>query len=447
MAISKTKKKGLFAWYFNINLLTRILVGLVLGIVAGMVFGDKILWVSPFGDILVRLLKMIVMPVVIFTLVVGAASIHPSRLGRIGVKALGWYMFTSAIAVAIGLACGNLFQPGSGMNLGDVGTAAGKALKAPSLLDTFMAIIPTNPFSAITSGHILSVIFGSILFGMGLAYLRDHEEARIKNAAATVFNFFDGCAEIMYKVVQWVLQYAPIGVFALIAVVFAKQGAQAFGPLATITASIYIGLALHLLLVYCGLIALHRLNPLQFLVKIRAAFVTAFVTRSSGATLPVSMEVAEEKLGVSKSVYSFTLPLGATINMDGTAIYQGVCAIFVGIAIGMPLTFTQQLTVIATAVLASIGTAGVPGAGAIMLLLVLDSVGLKVEPGSIVAAAYAMILGIDALLDMGRTGMNVAGDLAVTTMVAKSEGELDLSLWNDGSPAIDTPVGEMAEEV
>lgn len=446
MATSATKKKGLFAWYFNTNLLTRILVGLVLGIIAGMVFGKSILWVSPFGDILVRLLKMIVMPVVIFTLVVGGASIHPSRLGRIGVKALAWYMLTSAFAVAIGLAIGNLFKPGSGMNLGDVGAAAGKALNPPSMMDTFMAIIPTNPFAAITSGNILAVIFCSILFGMALAHLRDNKDERIKDAANTVFNFFDGCAEIMYKVVHWVLQYAPIGVFALIAVVFAKQGAQAFGPLATITAAVYIGLAVHLLLVYCGLLTAYRINPLQYLMKIREAFVTAFVTRSSGATLPVSMEVAEEKLGVSKGVYSFTLPLGATINMDGTAIYQGVCAIFVGLAIGMPLTISQQLTVIATAVLASIGTAGVPGAGAIMLLLVLDSVGLKVEPGSAVAAAYAMILGIDALLDMGRTGLNVAGDLAVTTVIAKSEGELNPAFWEGQTAVVSASAGKVAKE-
>lgn len=444
MATPAPRKKGLFAWYFNTNLLTRILIGLVLGVIAGMVFGKNILWVSPFGDILVRLLKMIVMPVVIFTLVVGAASIHPSRLGRIGVKALGWYMLTSAVAVVIGLVCGNLFQPGSRMNLGNIAAAAGKELKSPSLIDTFMAVIPTNPFTAVTTDNILAVIFCSLLFGLAIAYLRDHKDARIKTAAATVFNFFDGCAEIMYKVVHWVLQYAPIGVFALIAVVFAKQGAQAFGPLATITASVYIGLAAHLLLVYCLLIAAYRLSPLQFLSRIREAFVTAFVTRSSGATLPVSMEVAEEKLGVSKGVYSFTLPLGATINMDGTAIYQGVCAIFVGLAIGMPLTLSQQVTVIATAVLASIGTAGVPGAGAIMLLMVLDSVGLKVEPGSAVAAAYAMILGIDALLDMGRTAMNVGGDLAVTTVVAKAEGELDLSLWQGVSAG--AQAGEIVEE-
>lgn len=435
--MTTVKKRGIFSWYFDTNLLTRILVGLILGAVAGIVFGKAIIWVSPFGDLLVRMLKMIVMPVIIFTLVVGTASINPRRLGRIGVKALVFYMLTSAFAVAIGLVCGNLFQPGSGMTLTGIEAAVGKELQQPSLLNTFMAIVPTNPFAAIAEGNILAVIFCSLMFGLALAYLREHKETRIKNSADTVFCFFEGCAEIMYKVVHWVLQYAPIGVFALIAVVFGKQGAEAFGPLAAITGSIYVGLLIHLLLVYCSLLMIHRLSPKQFLFGIREAFITAFVTRSSGGTLPVSMEVADEKLGVSKGVYSFTLPLGATINMDGTAIYQGVCAIFVGLAIGMPLTLSQQLTVIATAVLASIGTAGVPGAGAIMLLMVLDSVGLKVEPGSAVAAAYAMIFGIDALLDMGRTALNVTGDLAVTAMVAKSEGELNESLWS-GEAVIET---------
>jgi Na+/H+-dicarboxylate symporter len=172
--------------------------------------------------------------------------------------------------------------------------------------------------------------------------------------------------------------------------------------------------------------------------------ITSFVSRSSGGTLPVSMEVAEENMGVSRSVYSFTLPLGATINMDGTAIYQGVCAIFVGFAIGMPLDFGQQLTVIATAVLASIGTAGVPGAGAIMLLMVLESVGLKVEPGTAVAAAYAMIFGIDALLDMGRTSLNVTGDLAATCLVAKTEDEVDMTKWSAASGTAKANSGQKA---
>jgi Na+/H+-dicarboxylate symporter len=198
--------------------------------------------------------------------------------------------------------------------------------------------------------------------------------------------------------------------------------------------SVYIALLVHYLLIYGGLLAIFRISPLQFYTRAKEATITAFVTRSSGGTLPVSLDVAQNKMGVSKGVFSFTLPLGATINMDGTAIYQGVCAIFVGFAIGSPLTFSQQITVIMTAVLASIGTAGVPGAGAIMLLMVLNAVGLKVEPGTTVAMAYAMIFGIDALLDMGRTALNVTGDLAVTCAVAKSEGELDQTYWEKEIP-------------
>lgn len=416
-------------WYFKPNLLVRILLGLVLGAAAGLIFGPKIAWVSPFGDIFVRLLKMIVMPVVMFTLIVGAASINPARLGRIGVKALVFYMLTTAFAVALGLILGNIFHPGKGMELAGAASGFGKELTQPSLIETVIKIVPKNPFSAIASGKILPSIFFSLIFGIGIAYLRESEDKRIKDSATTVFKFFDGGAEVMYKVVNWILQYAPIGVFALIAVVFGKQGAEAFGPLGIVTLAVYCALLAHLLLVYGGLLSIFKINPKQFFNKAKQATITAFVTRSSGGTLPVSLDVAEKQMGISKGVYSFTLPLGATINMDGTAIYQGVCAIFVGFAIGAPLTFGQQITVIMTAVLASIGTAGVPGAGAIMLLMVLNSVGLKVEPGTTVAMAYAMIFGIDALLDMGRTALNVTGDLTATCIVAKTEKEIDETCW------------------
>jgi Na+/H+-dicarboxylate symporter len=418
-------------WYFKTNLLIRILIGLVAGSLAGILFGPSIEWVSPLGDVFVRLLKLIVMPVVVFTLIVGAASIHPARLGRVGVKAMLLYTITTGFAVAIGLVVGNLFQPGRGMKLIGAAGAGGMKVDAPSLLQTVLEIVPLNPFKAIVDGNMLQTIFFAILFGMGVAYLRESEDSRIRNAANTVFAFFDGGAEVMYKVVAWILEYAPIGVFALIAVVFAKQGAEAFGPLGMVTVSVYVALAIHLLVVYSGLLLLFHVNPLQFLTRAKDAIVTAFVTRSSGGTLPVSMDVAKKKLGISKGVYSFTLPLGATINMDGTAIYQGVCVLFIGFAVGAPLDFNQQLTVILTAVLASIGTAGVPGSGAIMLMMVLNSVGLAVEPGTTVAMAYSMIFGIDALLDMGRTALNVTGDLTVTCGVAKAEGEIDAACWQE----------------
>jgi len=426
--VEKPKKRGPLSWYFRSNLLWRILIGLIAGAVVGLIVGPKIAVINPLGDIFVRLLKMIVMPVVFFSLVVGAASISPARLGRVGIKIIVFYMLTSALAVAIGLIFGNIFHPGMGLALG-AGEAAGRELVQPKLVDTLVNIVPKNPFGALAAGQVLPVIFFALVFGIGISFLQVSENERTRKIATTVLDFFEGAAEVMYKVVHWVLQYAPIGVFALIAVVFGKQGAKAFGPLGMVTLTVYLALSVHLLLVYGGLLSAFRLNFFKFIGGAKAAILTAFVTRSSSGSLPVTMECAEENLGVKRSIFSFTLPLGATINMDGTAIYQGVCALFVAFAIGLPLSFAQQMTVIVTAVLASIGTAGVPGAGAIMLLMVLNSVGLPVEAGTPVAMAYAMILGIDALLDMGRTGLNVTGDLTGTTIVAKTEKEIEMSKW------------------
>ncbi|MBO8154383.1 dicarboxylate/amino acid:cation symporter [Thermovirga sp.] len=423
------KSGGLFSWYFNTNLLLRILIGLVLGGIVGLVARDSILWVAPFGSLFVRLLKMIVMPVILTTLVVGAASISPAELGKVGVKIVIYYLVTSAFAVAIGLLMGNVFKPGLGLDLSNIGEAAGKVIQRPSLVDTLLNIVPKNPFAALSGGAVLPTIFFAIIFGIGISYLKISKDERLKKSGDILFNVFDGAAEVMYLIVRWVLQYAPIGVFALIAVVFAKQGPRVVGPLGTVAMACFLGYILHAVVVYGGLLSLSGLNFFKFLGGAKEAMITAFVTRSSSGTLPVTMKCAEENLGVSKQVYSFTLPLGATINMDGTAIYQGVCVLFIAFAVGMPLTLGQQLIVILTAVLASIGTAGVPGAGAIMLLMVLQSVGLSMEEGSAVAAAYAMILGIDAILDMGRTCINVTGDLTGTTIVAKTEKLLNMAKW------------------
>jgi len=421
--------KGFMDWYFKSNLLMRIFIALILGAIVGLIVGPNIVWVKPFGDLFIRLLKMIVMPVVFFSLVVGAASISPARLGKVGIKIIVFYLLTSAAAVAFGLIAGNIFHPGAGLNLAGV-EAAGRELTRPSLVDTLLKIVPTNPFGALAQGDVLPIIFFAIIFGIGISFLSISENERIKGAADTLLRVFDGGAEVMYRVVRWILQYAPIGVFALLAVVFGQQGAKAFGPLGMVTLAVYLALVFHVLVTYGVLLRIWGLSIFKLIPRIRTPMVTAFVTRSSSGTLPVTMQAAEEQVGVSRSIYSFTLPLGATINMDGTAIYQGVCALFVAFAINMPLNFAQQITVILTAVLASIGTAGVPGAGAIMLLMVLDSVGLRVEAGTPVAMAYAMILGIDAILDMGRTCVNVTGDLTGTSIVAKTEKEIDLAKWS-----------------
>ncbi|NOL50258.1 dicarboxylate/amino acid:cation symporter [Pelistega europaea] len=423
--------KSLFAGYFKINLLVKILVGLILGAIAGLLMqnnSDMIAFLTPFGDLFIRLLKMIMVPVIACTLIVGASTISPGHLGRIGGKLILFYMVTSVFAIIIGLAVGMVFQPGTGLDLAAVEGKA-RAAQAPSVISILLNIIPTNPMNSLSEGQVLPIIFFCLIFGIALAFGRDSADEAVRKSSDTVYNFIDGVSHAMFKVVHGVMQYAPFGVFALIFIVFSKNGATAFGPLANVTVSVYVGLVLQVVIVYFGVCLIMRLSPLKFLAKVRNPMVTAFVTRSSGATLPVSIDAAE-RMGVPKSIYGFGLPVGATINMDGTTIYLGVCAIFIANAVGVPLDFSQQLTIVLTAVLASIGTAGVPGAGAIMLLMVLESVGLKVEAGSAVAAAYGMILGIDALLDMGRTSMNVVGDMSGVVAIAKSEGELDMERWN-----------------
>jgi len=432
----KKEKRGMFDWYFKTNLLARILIGLVLGAILGVVLGFFPDSVKPFvdnskffGDLFIRLLKMIVVPVILFSLIAGAASIAPSRLGKVGIKIMVFYLLTSAFAVFIGLVLANILQPGAGFNI--VGNAAikGKDAAVPTIAQILLNIVPTNPIESLTKGDVLPIIFFAVVFGIALSYVKDSANKTLAKTGATLLDVTNAAAETMYKIVSGIMQYAPIGVFVLISQVFAQQGPKAIGPLLIVTLTVYIGLLVHLVGVYGGLLSVYKLGFTKFLKGANEAMVTAFVTRSSGGTLPITMRCSEEKLGIPRAISSFTLPLGATINMDGTAIYLGVCAMFIGYATGQPLTMNQQLTVVITATLASIGTAGVPGAGAIMLLMVLESIGLKVTEGSAVAAAYAMILGIDALLDMGRTCLNVTGDMAGSAIVAKTEKELDMAMW------------------
>lgn len=365
---------------------------------------------------------MLVMPIVFASLVVGAASISPARLGRVGVKIVVYYLLTSAFAVTLGIIMARLFNPGAGIHLA-VGGQQFQPKQAPPLVKILLDIVPTNPFGALANGQVLPTIFFAIILGIAITYLMNSENEKVRKSAETLLDAINGLAEAMYKIVNGVMQYAPIGVFALIAYVMAEQGVKVVGELAKVTAAVYVGLTLQILLVYFVLLKIYGIDPISFIKKAKDAMLTAFVTRSSSGTLPVTMRVAKE-MGISEGIYSFTLPLGATINMDGTALYQGVCTFFIANALGSHLTVGQQLTIVLTAVLASIGTAGVPGAGAIMLAMVLESVGLPLTDPN-VAAAYAMILGIDAILDMGRTMVNVTGDLTGTAIVAKTEGELE----------------------
>ena len=432
------KKKHFLSWYFDSNLLYRILIGLVLGAILGIILAasqnsdnlEKVLvWTSFFGNIFIRLLNMIMLPLIISTLIAGASSVSPANLGKVGIRIIILYLVTSAVAVIIGLLMGSIFRPHTEL-AGFVKTAV-REVDQPTITDILHSIIPTNIFDAVVNVTILPIIFFAFVFGLATSYLRLSRDQRIKNAVELVYNFFDGVAEIIIKIIKGIMQYAPIGVFALVTGIFATNGPKVIVALGVITATCFTGYVLHIVFIYFGMLrAYGGMSIGRFMRYGKDPFFKAFVTRSSNDTLPVTMEAAES-MGIRKDVYSFSLPLGATINMDGTAIYQGVCAIFIALSVwGHSFTIAQMGLIVITATLASIGTAGVPGAGAIMLLMVLESVGLPVQAGTATAGAYAMILGIDALLDMGRTALNVTGDLVCTAVVSKKLDRLDMSKWN-----------------
>ncbi len=427
MSQEAPKKGGPLRAYLNFNVLYKILIGLVIGAVAGIILAASGVtalpaWISMFGTIFTRLLKMIIIPMIVGSLVVGAASVSPATVGKVGIRIVVIYLITSAFGVIIGLLMGNIFQPHAA--LAELATdAAGKAGDT-NVWKVIYEIIPTSVLSSLVNETVLQVIFFCLIFGLCLSYLKVSKDERLQTIANTTYNVFDCLTEIMMKIVKGIMQYAPIGVAVLICEVFAKNGAQVAGSLLIVVVACFLGYLIHIVLVYGGLLKIFKIKIRPFFKEARTPFITAFVTRSSNGTLPTTMTAAEN-LGIDKEVYAFSLPLGATINMDGTAIYQGVCAFFlVMTCYGRGLTFGEMGMIVLLATLASIGTAGVPGAGAIMLAMVMAGIGMPIEAGSVIAGAYAMILGIDALLDMGRTALNVTGDLTCTACIAKKLGLL-----------------------
>ena len=392
------------------KLFQKVLIGFVLGAILGAIWGPGIVWIKPIGTIFISLLKMLIIPLIFATLVVGVASIaEPKKLGRVAGKTIAYYLVTTAFAIIIGLLLGNIFQPGAGMNLVLEGPAK-EAVGAPSLVDTIVNLVPKNPIGAMADGKVLQVIVFALFFGYAMTKAGEKGKAVLK--------FFEGFAETMYKLTGTVMGFAPYGVFALIATTVGTHGLSVLIPFAKLIFAVYLGVIIHEVVVYSGMVSvIGKMSPVKFFKGFSEASLLAFSTCSSSATLPVSMRCAQENLGVSPTISSFVQPLGATINMDGTALYQGVCALFVAQAYGIHLGFGAQLTVLLTALLASIGTAGVPGAGLVMLTLVLTSVGLPLE-------GVALIAGVDRILDMARTSCNVTGDAACAVVVAKTEGEL-----------------------
>ena len=391
-------------------------IALVLSVVVGLIAGEPALpfinwWIAPIGTIFINLIKMMIVPVVFFSLVVGMTSLGDTKkLGRIGAKTVCLYLTTTAVAILIGFGIAGIVSPGTGLDL--TSNAAVKVKEAPSLMQVFVAMIPANPIDAMAKAQILPVIIFSLFVGIGIVQVGGER-------AQLLIKFFDAAAEVTYKIIGIVMQFAPIGVFALLLPVVAKNGPAVLLPLMSVIACVAVGCAIHAVVVYSSLARIWGGHtPMEFFRGMSEAMMIAFTTCSSAAALPINMKNCQEKLGVSREVSSFVLPLGATINMDGTALYMGVCSLFIANVFGVDLTMGQILMIILTGTLASIGTAGVPGAGLIMLAMVLQTAGLPLE-------GLALVAGIDRVLDMFRTCLNITGDGAVTIVMDQEEKKYD----------------------
>ncbi|WP_115891242.1 dicarboxylate/amino acid:cation symporter [Haloferax sp. Atlit-48N] len=421
---------SLWNQYRSVGIVYRIGVAFVLGSLVGLVVGEPATALKPVGDLFVRLLEMLIVPIVVFTLLMGVRQLSPSSLGRVGAQVVGLYALTSAFAVAIGLGVSNLVSPGSRGLEELLAGAEAQSAEAPDAVEVVLNVVPTNPVGAMADGGVLPTIFFVVVFGLGLTLAwEETDDEQVKRGIETFFDLADAGAEAMYKVVWGAMEFGVLGVFALMANVFGTAGVDAILPFALLIGTMLLAAVVHIGLVYLGtfVVGVAGRSPVAFLSGARDAMVTALSIRSSSGTLPVTMSDADENLGIEERIYGFTLPLGATINMDGTAMYQGVAAIFAANIVGVNLSLVDQFAVVAVAVLASIGTAGVPGSGLIMLTLVLTQLGLPLE-------IVGLVAGVDPILDRIRTMVNVTGDLAVTTVVATWNDAVDFTAdaWNDG---------------
>ncbi|MBR5572165.1 MAG: dicarboxylate/amino acid:cation symporter [Oscillospiraceae bacterium] len=402
----------------KLSLTLQIVIGLVLGVFAGLLLQNNAAfangYIKPFGTIYLNLIKTIVVPVVLLSIIQGIISLEDvKKVGSIGVRTVAYYMCTTALAVTIGLLFANLMNVGAGYVLPG-GELSYEASAAPGFMTTLVNIFPSNIIQPLANATMLQVIVIAILFGFGIILAGEKGEI----ASRVVESF----AEVSFKIMGMIISLSAIGVFALICPVVAENGPKVLLPLLKVILVAYTAYIIHMVVIYSSTVKVFAgMSPLHFFKGMSQAMIFAFSSASSVGALPFNLEATEKKLGVRKEIASFVLPLGATINMDGTAIYQGVCAIFIAQIFGIDLSISQQITIILTATLASIGTAGVPGSGMIMLAMVLQSVGLPVE-------GIALVAGIDRILDMGRTVVNITGDAACSVCVNAWENKRETKL-------------------
>ena len=416
------------SYYTKLSFTQKILAAMLFGAILGIILNNIIVYNSLInqylsngvfevvGKLFVNSLKMLVVPLVFCSITVGITSLgNLSLMGRVGLKAIIIYLLTTAFAITLALIFAIIIEPGQGYEIDS--SIQFSAKEAPSLSSVLTSIVPSNPILAMADGEMLQIILFAIILGIAITITGSKAESFKKGIISL--------NEIMMSMVTIIMKFAPLGVFCLIAKTFATQGIDMIIPLASYFFTVTIVLILHVLLTYSAFLKLiGKVSPFLFLKKMRTAIVFAFSTASSNATIPVTLNTVEKRLGVDKSVASFTVPLGATINMDGTAIMQGVATVFIASVYMVDLTIGDYLTVVLTATLASIGTAGVPGVGLIMLTMVLTQVGLPVE-------GVALIIGIDRLLDMMRTAVNITGDSMVSLITSKSEKSFNKSIFED----------------
>jgi len=389
---------------------TQILLAIVLGVVVGILLKEKAIHIKIVGDLFIRLLKVIIIPLILASMVTGIVSLGDVRkLGRIGLKTFIYYLATTTLAVGVGLVLVNLISPGIGVNIGEETTDVLSNREVPSVVSIIHDIIPANIFDAMAKDKVLSIIFFSLLLGIAISSIGEKGRPLV-----TIFEAFN---TVMMKITDWIMHLAPFGVFALMAYTIGTMGLSVIKPLVAYMATVILGLIIHACITLPLLLrTFGKYSPVKFIKDVFSAVATAFSTASSAATLPITMDCLQENTGISNKVTSFVLPLGATVNMDGTALYEAVAAMFIAQAYGIELGIGQQLIIMLTATLASIGAAAIPGAGLVTMVIVLRAVNLPLE-------GIGMILAVDRILDMLRTAVNVWGDSCGTAIIARLEGE------------------------
>lgn len=406
----------------KIKLHWQIFIGLALGVVFGLLsrfwgFEDFVVDnVSVLGTVFVRGLRMVIVPLIVSSIISGVTSIGSAEsFGRLSFKTLTYYVATSLFAIITGLVVVNLLRPGVGAELGLEAVPPDLQANAGKIGDTLLGIIPTNPLEAMMTGDMLSIIFFSLLFGFFITRVQGPYKEHLTN-------FFQAVFEVMMRLTHFIILFTPIGVFSLMGKIVAQTGFEIFQPLGTYMIAVGLSLVIHATITLPVLISvIGGINPIAHLKAMSAALMTAFSTASSSATLPLTMDAVENNAGVSNKITSFVLPLGATINMDGTALYECVAAMFIAQVYGIELSFFQQMIVVFTALLASIGAAGIPMAGLVMITIILQAVGLPLE-------GVGLILAVDRILDMMRTSVNVWSDSCGSVIIARTEGETDLKV-------------------